>query len=461
MNSLGYTVLAKNYTFKLAIVFLALLLGSSSTLANRVDNPFLNATGYIDPDYVRQVESSIKLVERSMAYQMSIVAKQPTAIWMDSIAAINGYSGKRQTLEQHLINAESQRQISGGELTVLVVLYSLPNRDCAARASNGTMHGKVGMQQYRDEFVDPIATLFRDSRFSNLRIIALVEPDSLPNLITNLGVSDCKEAFEKRIYADGIAYVINQFATISNVYTYLDFGHSGWLGWDNNRARAIELYADVVGSAGALEYINGVVTNVSGYSPTEEPLLPDPSYDIEGRSVKSAKFYEYNSQFDERDFATVLHEDFMAAGFPPNFGVLIDTSRNGWGGQLKPDTAVWNSSVNAYVDAARLDQRHARGHWCNQSGAGLGELPRSNPYGDGIVHSFVWIKPPGESDGSSNSSQTVPDEQGKSFDPNCDPDGTTDAGLPTGALGDAPAAGEWFHEQFKMLIENANPPIQY
>lgn len=451
MNSL-------NYFIGVCIVLLSLLISANALC--QVNNPFENATGYVNPDFAQKVQATIDTADAALADKMKIVAKQPTAVWMDSIAAIDGgLSGQRASLEQHLLQAANQAS-SNRIVTLLVVIYNLPNRDCAARASNGTLIGAAGLERYRRDFIDRIARLFADSRFSNLRIVAIIEPDSLPNLVTNQTVAQCSVASETGLYADGIAYALRQFSTIENVYSYLDIGHSGWLGWDNNRARAVELYTRVVAQSGSLNNIRGVVSNVSGYSPVEEALLPDPNFSIEGRPLKSSVFYEYNSQFDERDYAQVLYSDFIAAGFPDYFGVLVDTSRNGWGGAARPVTVTWNSNVDVYVNNARLDRRSARGNWCNQVNAGIGERPRFNPFGDNIIHAFVWIKPPGESDGTSNADQTTPDQNGKSFDPNCDPEGSNSYGQPTGALPNAPAAGQWFPEQFKMLVRNAHPALQ-
>lgn len=438
-------------------LFSLLLSGVCTQVSARVINPFENTTGYVNPDYADKV---LGTVPRSHVADrgLQIVASQPTAVWLDSIAAIDGDGGQTLTLEEHLIAAVLQSR-SVGKVSFLGVIYNLPDRDCAAHASNGTLKGAAGLARYKSDYIDRIAHIVADERFSALNIVWIIEPDSLPNLVTNQSVPGCSEAIDTGIYEEGIAYVLSKFAKLDNVYSYLDIGHSGWLGWDTNRARAVQLYSDVVLSSGSLNNIQGVATNVSGYSPLEELLLPDPEFSIEGRPLKSAAFYEYNRIFDERKFAIALESEFVAAGFPSSFGVVIDTSRNGWGGDARPIVANWSSSVDSYVDAARLDRRTSRGNWCNQAGAGLGERPRANPYNDGIVHAFLWIKPPGESDGTSDATQTAPDEQGKSFDPSCkaaEPS-TSDAAM--GALPGAPAAGSWFPEQLEMLMENAFPPL--
>ena len=73
---------------------------------------------------------------------------------------------------------------------------------------------------------------------------------------------------------------------------------------------------------------------------------------------------------------------------------------------------------------------------------------RHRPY----VDAFAFIKPPGTSDGTSNSAQTTPDAAGKLFDPACGT-GNVDA------LQGAPDAGNWFQADFLMLLHNAYPPL--
>lgn len=84
----------------------------------------------------------------------------------------------------------------------------------------------------------------------------------------------------------------------------------------------------------------------------------------------------------------------------------------------------------------------------------MGLPPAAAP--GGHLDAFVWIKPAGESDGSS---RLIPNNQGKGFDKMCDPNFITADGVLTGALPNAPIAGEWFHDQFVMLINNAYPAI--
>jgi len=483
-----------------AIAGIALTLAVHALAAEpspRVDNPYDDAALYINDDYVQQVLVEAAMAPPERVAAMLDVATQSTAVWLDRVERLyapehrEGASSEassalatfsagptRRGLEQHLLDALTQdraRHDEAAAMTITLVVYNLPDRDCAARASNGELHGRDGFDSYQREFIDPIAALLGDPRFASLRIVAILEPDSLPNLVTNLDDPNCAEAAD--LYRQGIGYAIRQLSVLDNVYVYLDMGHSGWLGWPENRRQAVALYRDIVAASGDLSNIAGVATNVSGYTPTEEFFLPEPGQRVGGAEIKTARFFEYNPIFDERRFATSLDAEFEALGFPSSFGVLVDTSRNGWGGHDRPAGPSESSDIDTFVDQTRLDRRHARGHWCNQRGAGIGERPASWPFGENeAIHALLWIKPPGESDGASQEaavrqSESGRDNEGKpsvadraiivraGLDSNCDPGGQADSGLATGAFGGAPPAGDWFSAQFQELVANAAPPL--
>ena len=426
-----------------------------------VANPFAGATAYLNPDYTAKVEQTATATGGTLATRMRRVATYPTAVWMDRIAAIAGgpANGNRRGLAGHLDAALAQRQ-GTTPITITVVVYDLPNRDCAALASNGELKvSQNGLARYKAEYIDPMAAVFADPRYRDLRIVTIVEPDSLPNLVTNLGNPKCAEANSSGAYVQGIQYALRKFSALPNVYSYLDIAHSGWLGWDSNLGPAVQLITSTVrGATGNLAVVDGFVSNTAGYTPSVEPYLTDPNFQVGGQPLRSARFYEYNPMFDEVDFTTAMHGAFVAAGFPAGTGMLIDTSRNGWGGAARP-TGASGSTVDTYVNSGRTDRRNHRGNWCNQSGSGIGARPAASPVAGTPLDAFVWVKPPGESDGTSDSSQTTPDPEGKIYDPNCDPTRTGAGGTPTGALPNSPSAGSWFPAAFRMLVENSYPAL--
>jgi cellulose 1,4-beta-cellobiosidase len=438
--------------------------GGSAPAPEHVDNPFADATSYVNPDYKELVKGSIaKAKGARLKAKMRTVAKQPTGVWMDRMAAIAGGSANagRLSLREHLDSALDQRR-SGQPITFTLVVYDLPGRDCSADASNGELPlTPKGLQRYKTKYIDKIADVVADPKYADVRIVALIEPDGLPNLVTNESVPKCAEAKSSGVYVDGVRYALDKLHAVSNVYTYLDVAHAGWLGWDENLTKAVPVYTEMAKETEAgLDSVDGFVTNTSNYTPLAEPYLDDPEKMIGGNPIKSAKIYEYNASFDQADFTAAVYEKFTAAGWPADIGMLIDTGRSGWGGKDRP-TEAQGDTVDKYVDSGRVDRRGHRGMWCNYDGAGIGEAPQASPegYPESHLDAYVWVKGPGESDGSS---KEIPNDEGKNADPKCDPTKV----IPeygdqlTHALPNAPLAGHWFHRQFAMLVRNAYPVIR-
>ncbi|MFD6420210.1 glycoside hydrolase family 6 protein [Streptomyces sp. NPDC060194] len=429
-----------------------------------VDNPFAGATAYVNPDYAELVAGTIeKTADASLKAKMKTVQSYPTAVWMDRIAAVGGGAANagRKSLADHLDLALAQKK-PGQPITATVVVYDLPGRDCAALASNGELPlTAAGLARYKTEYIDAMATVFANPKYQDIRITTVIEPDGLPNLVTNLSDPECAQAKSSGLQVDAVRYALNKLHAIPNVYTYMDFAHSGWLGWDNNLAQTVQLYTDVVkGTTDGLKSVDGLITNVSNYTPTAEPFLTDPNKQIGGQPVKSGKYFEWNGNFDESDFTAATHAALVAAGWPASTGMLIDTSRNGWGGADRPAKESTSTALDTFVGESKADRRAHRGLWCNTSGAGLGAPPQASPQGFPASHidAYVWVKPPGESDGAS---KDIPNDEGKRRDPMCDPDFNAPAGggNKTGALPDAPLAGHWFDKQFEMLVKNAYPAV--
>ncbi|GIG20289.1 hypothetical protein Cch01nite_10130 [Cellulomonas chitinilytica] len=432
--------------------------GASAAEAH-VDNPYAGATQYVNPTWAASVESAAtRQSDSALVAKFHTVAKQPTAVWMDRISAITG-NADGQGLKFHLDNALTQKSGST-PLVVNIVIYDLPGRDCYALASNGELPATdAGLARYKTEYIDAIAALLSDSKYANLRFALTIEPDSLPNLITNSSEALCQQAAP--YYRAGVKYALDKFHAISNVYNYIDIGHSGWLGWDSNAGPAAQLFAEVAKTTTAgTASVDGFVSDTANTTPLNEPFLPDASKQVGSGQIKSADFYEWNPDLDEADFTADMYTRLVGAGFPSSIGMLIDTSRNGWGGTARPTAVSTSTDLNTYVNASKVDKRIHRGAWCNPLGAGIGELPKASPSGYTASHldAFVWIKPPGESDGASTD---IANDQGKKFDRMCDPTFTSPKlkNQLTGATPNAPLAGQWFEEQFVTLVKNAYPAI--
>jgi cellulose 1,4-beta-cellobiosidase len=432
------------------IVLAALLLGLVSTVlavgpahalaAGHVDNPYVGGKGYVNPEWSDQAGAD----------GGSAIANQPTAVWLDRIAAINGVNGG-MGLRAHLDAALAQ-----GATYAQFVIYDLPGRDCSALASNGEL-GPTEIGRYQTDYIDPIATIMGDAKYANLNIIAIIEPDSLPNLVTNTNGSagatpECDTMLQNGNYVKGVQYALNKLHAIPNVYNYIDAAHHGWLGWDSNFAPSATLLANVAkGTTAGVASVDGFITNTANYSALNEPYL------TVNDQTRQSKWIDWNQYIDESTYATAFRGQLVSDGFASNIGMLIDTSRNGWGGPNRPTKPSTSTDINTFVNESRVDRRPHAGDWCNQSGAGIGARPTAAPAAG--TDAYVWVKPPGESDGSSKS---IPNDEGKGFDQMCDPNyggNPRNGNGPTGALPDAPLSGHWFSAQFHQLLQNAYPPL--
>ncbi|GAA3015956.1 glycoside hydrolase family 6 protein [Streptomyces fulvorobeus] len=426
---------------------LAVAVPTPAAAAARVDNPYVGATPYVNMQW------SAKAAAEPGG---SAIADEPSFVWMDRIAAIEGV-GEALSLREHLDEALDQ-----GANLFQVVIYDLPGRDCAALASNGEL-GPTELGRYKTEYIDPIADVLDDPAYANLRIVTIIEPDSLPNIVTNASgeagsTPQCAVMKANGNYEKGIGYALNTLGNIPNVYNYIDAAHHGWLGWDTNMAPAVDQFKKAATSEGAtVADVHGFIVNTANYSALREPHFKVTD-SVNGTTVRQSKWLDWNFYADELSFAQGLRSLLISrGGFEPGLGMLIDTARNGWGGPDRPAGPGPLTTVDAYVNGSRIDRRIHAGNWCNQKGAGVGERPTTAPQPG--IDAYVWAKPPGESDGNS---QPIENDEGKGFDRMCDPTYTgngRNGNSMTGALPNSPLAGHWFSAQFRELLANAYPPL--
>jgi cellulose 1,4-beta-cellobiosidase len=454
-----------------------------------VSNPFVGAKVYVNPDYTNEVATAIATepAGSTLASQMAVVGNTPTFVWLDRIAAVAGGSvnSGRLGLQGH-INA-AVAQANGAEIIVPLVIYDLPDRDCAALASGGelsiagndTPRGYTtpltgtGIQEYENDYITPIYNILAAAP-SNVRFVLVIEDDSLPNMVTNTGYSyslaNCIAANSGEsyptysmtgVYVQGIQYALNRFHSLPNAYNYLDIGHHGWLGWTEGASLAFPFYANVVkGTTAGFSSLDGIITNTANYGPTKEPFMTA-TEQIGGNAVDSSTFYSYDPEIDELDYAEEFYTGLTGAGFPTSLGFLIDTSRNGWGGPNRPTAASTSTVLNTFVNATKIDQRDDMGQWCNQEGQGIGAFPTVNPGGFANMQAYVWVKPPGESDGDYPNGDTNPLHVANAGDENCDPlhDNALANGMAVGSIPNSPPAGAFWITEFLEDVQNAYPPI--
>jgi len=108
-------------------------------------NPYAGASVYLSPYYASEVEKAVTMISDSaLKAKAASVANIPTFIWLDVVAKV-------PTLETYLKEAEASKQL------LQIVVYDLPDRDCAALASNGEFSvADDGVAKYKN-YIDQIA----------------------------------------------------------------------------------------------------------------------------------------------------------------------------------------------------------------------------------------------------------------------------------------------------------------
>mmetsp|Transcript_34574 Transcript_34574/g.73653 ORF Transcript_34574/g.73653 Transcript_34574/m.73653 type:complete len:498 (+) Transcript_34574:162-1655(+) len=408
--------------------------------ASTQSNPFQDRSYYVNPSFHTDLEISMAAAEPDVKATLAAMGDTPSAYWLDVKSKIRG-TGTTKTMEGILQDALTKSPVP----LVTFIVYDLPNRDCKAKASNGeicctykedgrcdywaTGDCAAGLQEYETEYIDPIADVLFEYQ-NSVPIVLIIEPDSLPNLVTNSDYPPCGNPATHAAYQNGITYAVNTIGTRApGVTMYLDAGHGGWLGWKDNMAKFVPQIRDM----GIAQHLRGFATNVAGYQglgelcPTydyclnhahpEHPCCADPCGLID----------DWNPSHNEVMYAKHLRHAFSSAGvFTPH--VIIDTGRNG--------------------------QDHMREqckNWCNIRGAGVGHAPTTATANPDVIDAYFWLKTPGESDGCT---ETLPDG---GLCPRFDSDCASADSIGTQASEPrAPEAGRWFDFQVQMLARNAN-----
>ncbi|KAF5387593.1 hypothetical protein D9757_006522 [Collybiopsis confluens] len=366
--------------------------GSTGSTAPAPGSPFTGTTYFLSPPYASEVAAAAKLITNSAtAAKAASVANIPTFIWLDSVSKIAPFG-------TYLSTASAQQKSTGQKLLVPIVIYDLPDRDCAALASNGEFSiANNGAANYKTLYIDPIVALIK--QFPDVKIVAVIEPDSLANLVTNLSVAKCANA--QSVYLSSVTYAIQQLSAVG-VTMYLDAGHAGWLGWPANLGPAAQLFISLYQNAGKPSGVRGLATNVANYNALVA-ASPDP-------------ITQGDPSFDEMLYIQNL-APLLGSSFPAHF--IVDQGRSG-----------------------QQNLRQQWGDWCNVVNAGFGTRPTTNT-GSSLIDAIVWVKPGGECDGTSNSSSPR-------FDAHC---------ALSDAAPNAPEAGTWFQSYFETLVTRANPSL--
>lgn len=424
-------------------VLLSLLVCFWGNLAGR--NPFLGRKFYVNPANQQEYSESIKTANGYAKANLQKMHDVASAYWIDVKSKIRGNTTR--TVEGILRDAASKTP----KEVVVLIWYDLPNRDCDAHASNGEIcctknpdntcdylapgDCEKGLEEYRQDYVDPFIDVLKMYDHS-VPIVIVFEPDSLPNLATNLDDPKCNNDATKNAYKLGSKYALTRLYEETDVTVYVDAGHGGWLGWANNMKEFMNLLSDM-----NLDWkrIRGFSTDVSGYQPlgimcpwkagaddrnnyclngqhTTDPCCEDPCKELG----------QWNPANNELNYAQELVK-VSSKVLAMEAHIITDTSRNG-------------------VPDARKDCKN----WCNIRGAGAGIPSTTDVSNPEIIDAYFWLKTPGESDGCT---EKLPNgEQCPRFDKMC---GSSDSVGSVDKEPRAPEAGAWFDYQVKQLALNA------
>ncbi|MDT0166663.1 glycoside hydrolase family 6 protein [Actinotalea sp. AC32] len=395
------------------------------------DGPVLEpgTTLYVDPDSTT-AQAAAGLTGQAQADALAL-AEIPTAVWFTG----GSPSEVRREVRDLVRDADK-----AGDVPVLVA-YNLPFRDCSQYSAGGA----GSAEEYR-RWVRALA-----QGIGNRDAVVVLEPDGLgiiPWYTTVEGVQEwCQPAeADPATAADErfamLRYAVDVLGQNARTAVYLDGTHSGWLNVGDITDRLLKAgVQDADGfylnasnyqyTANLVHYgtwISSCIAYVTEVTPGDyagcgnQYWSGGPANDWTGVALSQLGEWSDTAPEPELNTAGVTSRYAAALGdVEPTTHFVVDTSRNGQG--------PWDASGETYSDPET---------WCNPPERGLGLRPTTDT-GNELVDAYLWIKVPGESDGRCLRGTAGPEDPER---------GMVD-----------PAAGQWFPEQARELIELAVPPL--
>jgi endoglucanase len=426
-----------------------------------------------DPGAVDQIVHLFEQHRPKAAFDLLAMVEEGQAVWFTSGTPHEVHKSVRKTMRE----AVSDRRVP------ILVAYDIPFRDCAQYSSGGA----VDTAAY-EAWIDGFASGIGDGE-----AVVILEPDSLgiiPYNTTLFGAAEwCKPTVTDALgnvtpapgadpadrYAQ-LAYALVSLAQKApNARVYVDGTHSDWLGVGEAAYRINHLTSAATETAQAAGVVFdvpavGFFLNVSNFQPTDQStrfgtwVSDCITAATAGASWAAGHFDWCAGQYDPAlDYAvdySAAYEATVTASLENMLGgaaatthFVIDTGRNGQGTLGTSQYAAAPYSQPASVVAALVS-----GSWCNPPGAGLGLRP-STDTGLPLLDAYVWVKTPGQSDGSCDIAGGARAWDYSLYDP-------------WGITGDAqnhfdplwgvvdPPASTWFPEQALQLAEDADPPLR-
>ncbi|WP_448319352.1 glycoside hydrolase family 6 protein [Streptomyces sp. CO7] len=333
-----------------------------------------------------------KAGDTANAKLMDAMASYPVAQWFTGSTTLQQTTDAMKLLQS---KAAPQQRVP------VTVAYNVPGRDCSQYSAGGASNSA----EYA-AWVDALAKGIGDKK-----TVVILEPDGLALSPTFCGGTAEQQATRLEEINDAVDRLAQQPGTV----TYLDAGHSSWHAVGDIAKLLID---------GGVARAQGFFLNVSNYR-TDSELI---RY---GTLISKCIWYLQNTEGAApgdcaNQYWPAADADSWYASHVPAGAQLthfvIDTSRNGKG--------PWTPTAT-YPDPQ---------DWCNPPNRGLGVRPTSQT-GVPLLDAYLWIKVPGESDGSCTRGTAGPE----------DPEyGIVD-----------PAAGAWWPDQAHGLAANAVPALKF
>lgn len=327
------------------------------------------------------------------ALRMAKLASWPVATWF------TGGTTPEQTRAD--VAALQRRAALRGQVPVLVA-YNVPARDCS-QYSGGGASNTAEYQAWVDGFA---------AGLGRRKAVVVLEPDGLALPPEACGGTPEQQAAR----LTEINYAVDRLGRQPGAVVYLDAGHSGWRAVGDMAQRLID---------GGVARTRGFFLNVSNYR-TDAELI---RY---GTMLSNCVWYLSNTpdatgdQCANQYWPVADADAWYAANVPADAALtsfVIDSSRNGRG--------PWTPPAGVYPDPQ---------DWCNPPQRGIGRPPTADT-GTPLLDAYLWVKVPGESDGSCTRGTAGP------LDPEW---GVLD-----------PAAGVWWPDQVHQLAALADPALTF
>ena len=378
---------------------------------------------------LKQIAATKNTADRALLRNMEA---QPRAVWITQ-----GTPQKTRSDVQKTVGPAD----GAGQVAVLVA-YNIPGRDCGGLSAGGATN-KIDYAAWIDSFATGIG---------NSRAVVILEPDSLGLLPSSCGAGFPFTDADR--YAE-LNYAVDRLEAQPNTSVYLDGTHSAWLNVGDNARRLVAAgvqraqgfflnvsnFQFTPNSAQYGTWVSDCIAYATTVSPGAYASCPDQYWnggphpamiaDLLGEwtGVALSPYGVWSDSSTQANLNTSGENTRyanMLGSTVPTTHFVVDTSRNGLG--------PWNPAMSSHSYSDAQD-------WCNPPGRGLGVLSTANT-GVPLLDAYLWVKTPGESDGSCARGLGP---AGSTVDPEW---GQID-----------PAAGQWFAAQALQLAQLANPPL--